>query len=405
MGSDAGDKPAESRNEPPDAAPTNAGDLRRWLRFFRGETWFLEAPVGPSRLRRIPIEPLPFRVGRNFGLELVLSSGTISKLHAEIFEVEGALHIRDLGSKNGTFVNRTPAAGAPLREGDVLHFADFEFRLGKGSTEVEEDGEELGASANDQITTTMAIALPELPHHFRPGTKELRRMIRTSAVTIALQPIVDMKTGAVVAYEVLGRGRFPGLPESPSELFHIAETIGVEVELSRLFRRRAIELLAHRDDLPTLFLNTHSCELAMPGLVESLAELRQAAPHLDLALEIHESVLARPAALNALRTLLAEMNISLAYDDFGAGQARLLELAEAPPHFLKFDRTLVQSIDQAPSARRRLLASLVALARDQRVTTLAEGVETSAEAQACREIGFEIAQGYHFGRPKTLDQD
>jgi len=99
------------------------------------------------------------------------------------------------------------------------------------------------------------------------------------------------------------------------------------------------------------------------------------------------------------------MNISLAYDDFGAGQARLLELAEAPPHYLKFDRSLVQSIDQAPGARRRLLASLVALARDQRVITLAEGIETTAEAEVCREIGFEVAQGYHFGPPKALDRD
>ncbi len=404
MGSDAKEPPAPDDRERPDLAAANNKDVQKWLRWFRGETWFLEAPLGPSRLRRIPIEPLPFRVGRNFGLELVLSSGTISKLHAEIYELDGFLRIRDLGSKNGTFVNRTAAGDAPLCEGDVVHFADYEFRLGKGNNETESESADAEPLSADEATATMGIALPELPHHFRPGTKELRQMIRKGAVTIALQPIVEMQTGAIVAYEVLGRGRHPSLPESPSELFHIAETIGAEGELSRLFRRKAVELLAHRTDLPILFLNTHSCELAQPGLVESLAELRQTAHNLDLALEIHESVLARPAALNALRTVLAEMNISLAYDDFGAGQARLLELAEAPPHYLKFDRSLVQGIDQAPGARRRLLASLVALARDQRVTTLAEGIETAGEAATCRDLGFEIAQGYHFGRPKALDQ-
>ena len=405
MGSDAGEPPAPDRREPPVSGLSNEKDVQRWIRWFRGETWFLEAPLGPSRLRRIPIEPLPFRVGRNFGLELVLSSGTISKLHAEIYALDGVLRIRDLGSKNGTFVNRVPAGDAPLLEGDVIHVADYEFRLGRGNAEAESDDADVESLGREEITATMGIALPELPHHFRSGTKELRQMIRTRAVTVALQPIVDMQSGAIVAYEVLGRGRHAGLPESPSELFHIAETIGVEGELSRLFRSRAVELLAERADLPILFLNAHSCELAQPGLVESLAELRQTAPHLDLALEIHESALARPVALNALRTVLAEMNISLAYDDFGAGQARLLELAEAPPHYLKFDRSLVQSIDQAPGARRRLLASLVALARDQRVITLAEGIETTAEAEVCREIGFEVAQGYHFGPPKALDRD
>jgi EAL domain-containing protein (putative c-di-GMP-specific phosphodiesterase class I) len=97
------------------------------------------------------------------------------------------------------------------------------------------------------------------------------------------------------------------------------------------------------------------------------------------------------------------MNVRLAYDDFGAGQARLLELAEAPPHYLKFDRRFVMGIDQAPASRRRLVASLVAAARELLVKTVAEGVETAAEAEVCRDLGFTLAQGYHFGRPASVD--
>ena len=96
--------------------------------------------------------------------------------------------------------------------------------------------------------------------------------------------------------------------------------------------------------------------------------------------------------------------MGLAYDDFGAGQARLLELAEAPPHYLKFDRKFVTNIDQAPSSRRRLLASLVAAARELLVKTVAEGVETEAEAEVCSKLGFTHAQGYYFGRPTAMDE-
>ena len=163
----------------------------------------------------------------------------------------------------------------------------------------------------------------------------------------------------MAAYEALGRGRHPQLPESPLELLRIAESIGAAAELSRLFRRKAVELTAQRTDLPTIFLNTHPIEMARPGLLESLEELREVSPQLDLALEIHESVLTRPAAIAELRALLLERNIALAYDDFGAGQARLLELAEAPPHYLKFDRRFVCELDQAPAAKRRLLQSLL----------------------------------------------
>jgi EAL domain-containing protein (putative c-di-GMP-specific phosphodiesterase class I) len=191
----------------------------------------------------------------------------------------------------------------------------------------------------------------------------------------------------------------------PLELFKIAESINAEAELSRLFRRKAVELCRERDALPTIFLNTHPIELVRPGLLESLEELRELAPHLDLALEIHESVLGSPAAIAELRALLLERNIALAYDDFGAGQARLLQLAEAPPHYLKFDRRFVTGLDQAPDPRKKVLRSLLALAQDLGVgvKSVAEGVETPAEAEACKEIGFTHAQGFHLGRPRALE--
>jgi EAL domain-containing protein (putative c-di-GMP-specific phosphodiesterase class I) len=107
---------------------------------------------------------------------------------------------------------------------------------------------------------------------------------------MVFQPIVLLSRGTVAAYEALGRGRHPQLPESPLELLRIAESIGAAAELSRLFRRKAVELTALRTDLPTIFLNTHPIEMARPGLLESLEELREVSPQLDLALEIHESV-------------------------------------------------------------------------------------------------------------------
>ncbi len=188
------------------------------------------------------------------------------------------------------------------------------------------------------------------------------------------------------------------------ELLRIAESIGAEVELSRLMRRKAVELASANGGIAALFLNTHPTELLSTGLVESMEELRSLAPQLDLTLEIHESALAQPAAIALLREQLSEINVGLAYDDFGAGQARLLELAEAPPHYLKFDRRFVAGIDQAPPSRRRLVASLVAAARELLVKTVAEGVETAAEAEVCARLGFTHAQGYHFGRPEALPE-
>jgi EAL domain-containing protein (putative c-di-GMP-specific phosphodiesterase class I) len=360
--------------------------------------WFLETVEEGGTLRRVPIHALPFRVGRRHGLELVLPADSVSKLHAEIYAQGQGLRLRDLGSRNGSFVNRTLVEDTVLVEGDIVHFADFEFRVGRSDV-----SETTSAAPSGNRPTTAVVKRRDLPHRFAAGTRELRELLREGQVTMVFQPIWLLSQNTVAAYEALGRGRHPQLPESPMELLRIAESIGAEAELSRLFRKKAVELAAQRPDL-TVFLNTHPVELQRPGLLESLEELRAISPQLDLALEIHESVLTRPAAIAELRALLLERNIALAYDDFGAGQARLLELAEAPPHYLKFDRRFITDLEQKPAAQRRLLQSLLSLARELLVKTVAEGIETPGEARACAEIGFTHAQGFQLGKPRPIEQ-
>jgi EAL domain-containing protein (putative c-di-GMP-specific phosphodiesterase class I) len=357
--------------------------------------WFLESVMDDGKqLRRMLIRPLPFRIGRLPGLDLVLPSQLVSKAHAEIYGEGDGLRLRDLRSTNGTFVNRSRIEDAAIGEGDILHFADFEFRV----------GQEEGAITAADGHATVAFGNRVLPHHFVAGTRELKELLGEERVTVVFQPIVRIPSGQVVAYEALGRGLHPGLPEQPSALFRIAESLGAEIELSRLFRRKAVALVGHRRDLNTIFLNTHAAEVEQPGLVESLEELRRETPDLRLALEIHESALGLPGEIQQLRARLAAIDVGLAYDDFGAGQARLIELAESPPNFLKFDRRFVSGIDQAPPSKQRLLASLVAAARELLVETIAEGVATAGEAAVVTRVGFTYAQGFLYGHPVAADQ-
>ncbi len=383
-------------------SPADTGELRIQLLEARAAAgaaglWVLESRAGEDgSLQRTPLQPLPFRIGRNPGLQLVLSSAHVSKAHAEIYTDGLALRVRDLGSRNGTFLNREPVADATLHEGDVLHVGDHEFRVARDIPTPEEDDDDAG---------TLVRTAP-LSRHFVSGALKIRELIDTAAVTMFFQPIVTLPSARVAAYEALGRGRMPGLPESPVELFDLAGALGSEAQadLSRLFRRKAVELVRDRPEPPLLFLNTHPVELETPGLLESLEELRTFAPQVDLVLEIHESALAQTDFITWLRGRLMEINVALAYDDFGAGQARLFELAEAPPHYLKFDRRFVTGLDHAPTSRQRLVASLVAAARELLVKTVAEGVETAEEGEACMRAGFSHAQGYHFGRPAPVEK-
>jgi len=216
--------------------------------------------------------------------------------------------------------------------------------------------------------------------------------------------VVSLPRGTVTAFEVLGRGTHDELPASPNELFRIAETMEREAELSRLFRRRAAEVAAASGrKLPPLFLNTHPSELGKPELIDSLREIRAIGPDLELAIEIHEGALAEPQVIAALKRELDSLGMLLALDDFGLGE-RILQLAEVPPHYLKFDISMVKDIVSAPPSKRRLLNMLMAAAREVSAVPIAEGIETETEAQVCTAAGFTLAQGFFFGRPAPLEE-
>jgi EAL domain-containing protein (putative c-di-GMP-specific phosphodiesterase class I) len=372
----------------PRAAP---GPPARTFRFY------LESLVeGGRQLRRITVQPLPFRVGRLPSLALTLASDSVSKEHAELFLRGGVLHVRDLGSKNGTFVNSERVGEAPLREGDILHFAQVEFRVGRHEIdETEEQALE---------PSTVSISDMKLPEQFVEGMRELPELLSGRQVTAVFQPIVSLPSGTLAGFEAFGRGRHPRLPEAPLDLFKIAEGVGAEAELSQVFREKALEIVETKGRVPALFLNVHPAELERPELLPAVAEARRKSPQLRLTLEVHEGALADLESVDRLRTQLARSAVGLAYDDFGAGQARLLELAEVPPHYLKFDMSFVRGIDSAPASRQRLLTSLVSVARDLLVYTVAEGVETAEEADVCMRIGFTHAQGFFFGRPRPIEE-
>jgi EAL domain-containing protein (putative c-di-GMP-specific phosphodiesterase class I) len=364
----------------------------------RVSRWYLESLVeGGRQLRRITVYPFPFHIGRLSGLNLSLTSDSVSKEHAQLTQRGRDLWVRDVGSKNGTFVNSERITESVLREGDILHVAQVEFRLGR---------QEIEQTEMDELApSTESLGNVPLPQHFVDGVRELPELLRDRQVTSLFQPIVSLPSGALAGYEALGRGQHPGLPEAPLELLQIASGVGpdgVEAELSALFRQKALELASLRPDLPALFLNIHHKELGNPDLVHSLVEAHRRVPQLRLTLELQESALARLEKVGHLRTQLSKSGVGLAYDDFGAGQARLLELAEVPPHFLKFDMSFIRGIDSAPLSRQRLLTSLVAVARDLLVYTVAEGVETAQEADVCMRLGFTHAQGYYYGKPRPI---
>jgi EAL domain-containing protein (putative c-di-GMP-specific phosphodiesterase class I) len=349
------------------------------------DVWFLSGQTQPGEdVMHTPIDREPFLVGRGSAVTLKLRFRTVSGRHASLSVKNGELFMEDLGSTNGTYVNGTRIEKNQtvcVTEEDLIHIAEAPFRVRRQSPT-----RTSGTYADNVCDQALAMV-------------QFDRLMSERLVKPHFQSIIQLSDASSIGFEVLGRGSVFGL-ESAGALFHAAEQLSLEIELSQLLRWEGIRIGRDLPERPTLFVNTHPREmLDVDGLIDSLKAAREMTGNTDLVLEIHESSVTNPDLMKSLHASLRELNILLAYDDFGAGQARLAELIEARPDFLKFDISLIRDIDKATETRRRMMRTLVQMVRDLDIRALAEGIETAEEGEACIDLGFELAQGYYYGRP------
>lgn len=361
--------------------------------------WSLESIGDDGAQLDFVITRLPCRIGRSKENDLVIANLGLSRVHAVISrDITGQLRLTDENSTNGTFVNRRRIDGyCLLNENDVIHFSSAEFKL--RLTLVAQSTEQ----SFDEMQTMIAPENLALSERFVPNEAEFDELISGYGLSGAAQPIVDAHTRNVVGYELLGRANHPRLPKTPIELFGLAEAMDREIDLSLAFRDFGLNHMAPRIRGNTLFINAHPKETFSEEFFTSLAQLRRNSPELNVVVEIHESAVTDIEELRDFANRLAQLDIRFAYDDFGAGQARLLELADVPAHFVKFDISLIRGLHNASERKKQIVRDLVHMVLAAGSVPLAEGVEDEEDAQICLQMGFKLIQGYHTGKPIPAD--
>lgn len=339
-----------------------------------------------SELRAATILKTPFYIGRDFGLDITVPNRTVSSRHALLTEDSGKYYVEDLSSSNGTFLNGERLADrAELKDGDMIQISDSLFQFEVSQVEVcsptlcadDDDSEDLFTDAMACVRFDELINERQFETHF--------------------EPIVQLCGRQIYGYEALIRSQNSSF-KSAGEIFAVAERLQQQVALSELAREVACEDAANFiSEDEKIFFNTHPDEIKdVARLLSSLRGLRKRFPKMNFVLELHESSVADFKRINLLQKDLTEMEIDVAYDDFGQGQSRLLELIDASPEYLKFDLQLVRNIDSANDRRKRAIQSMINMARDLDIGCLAEGIETADEADICEELGFDFAQGFLF---------
>jgi EAL domain-containing protein (putative c-di-GMP-specific phosphodiesterase class I) len=241
---------------------------------------------------------------------------------------------------------------------------------------------------------------------------DLRMAIEREEFRVEFQPIVDLATGQVVGTEALVRWEHPrrGLI-SPIWFIPAAERSGQVSAIDLWVLRQACAQVREWNDrlrgvVPVrIAVNLSRADL---NRAEIVADVRRAIDEYgvepsSIVLEITESALAEDmdAAIERLHALRAT-GVRIAIDDFGTGYSSLSSLQRLPVDILKIDKSFVDVLDDSADGE-EVVAAIISIARVRRLQTVAEGVETWAQAQRLRRIGCELGQGYYFARPLSAE--
>jgi EAL domain-containing protein (putative c-di-GMP-specific phosphodiesterase class I) len=220
----------------------------------------------------------------------------------------------------------------------------------------------------------------------------IRRVIDARNVWCAFQPIVDVKTQKIFAYESLARTSSPEF-DGPLALFAAAVAESATGELGRLLRAISLEGCTTHP----LFLNIHPAELNEKWVIQPDDPIFQ--HHEDVYLEITEAV---PLShFRMCKDMLSELRgrgVHLVVDDLGAGYSNLKYIADLHPRIVKLDRGLVAGLTR-DSRLYKLVAAIVRLCTELDSKVVAEGIETEAELDAVIAAGARYVQGYLLARP------
>lgn len=212
---------------------------------------------------------------------------------------------------------------------------------------------------------------------------------------VVFQPIVDLSTRTVFAYEALARCRWSELAD-PEDLFKHAEQSGSCGRLGRVLRSLAV---AKCRGVP-LFLNVHPEELIDACLLEPDDPIHTHDSQVFLEVTESAAFTHHEECLRILRQLTRHHGVFLAVDDLGAGHSNLKRVLELEPRIVKLDRTLVTGLHE--NRRQQVLVRcLVQLCSDLGARVVVEGVESREEYLAVLDTGAQLVQGFFFARPSS----
>jgi PAS domain S-box-containing protein len=360
----------------PPAQPIHAGESRA-----RTLSWSITAE---GTWRHVPTETAE---ALGFTPEELAGNLLFDYLHPEDLDQVIAAHRKALEGAGQRINHR-------MRRRDGL-YRWFETRT---RTIIDETRGEVAEIACESEPLSELDPAPASPEERRARLEQLREVLAGEDITPFYQPIVELSTGRVIAYE--GLSRFPGDPaRTPDRWFAEAWELGLGVQLELLAVRLIARSLPRIPDDVGICINASPPTMAASGFMASLgAQAERITVELTEHLEIHDY-----RDLRAVLSPLQRAGGKTAIDDFGAGYASLAHIVKLDPDWIKLDLSLTGEIVDNPIAH-SLARALVSFAEGMGIGVIAEGIETDDELDALTELGVRFGQGFHLGMPAPLGE-
>jgi len=341
----------------------------------------------------ITANDLVARIGGDEFVAVLVNVGDIERLEAiasDIFsrlrrDVRFGNEMLKIGASIGVATGQTSSAGNLLAESDVALF----------------QAKKLGRNRVEFFTTQLQSDLQ--------AERRLADELRLAPVLRQIEPFyqiqVDARSRRIVGLEALARWRHPerGLL-SPVAFLKVADEYGFTAEIDAAVLKRALAdraaWVSQGLSPPRIAVNISGRRLADPDLIVGLRALR--IPRDAIAFELVETIFLDEPDEVVLANIagIKEMGIEIEIDDFGSGHASLIGLVKLKPKRLKIDRQLVTAVTVSEE-QRRLVGSIIEIARTLNVEVVAEGVESEDHARILAEIGCDELQGYAIGNPSS----
>ena len=233
----------------------------------------------------------------------------------------------------------------------------------------------------------------------------IKKIISKKDISLLAQPIIDVATNEIRAWEMLTRGPKGSALEEPEPLISVARQTGTLYDLEMIVFEKTLQQIKSSKCRTDIFVNCTPLTLGnirfTRDIKNLMAQYRGISPK-QLTFEITErDSIEEMKDFKYNLKILRLMGFKVAVDDTGAGYSSLNTISEIMPDIIKIDRSVIENIDKN-TVKESMLKGLLLVAREAGSLVVAEGIENQEEASVLSRYKVDLAQGYFYAKPTAL---